>query len=345
MGGQESKIRLSFIVPIYNGEDYLEQCLNSLLAQDISFGEYEIVCVDDCSKDNSKEIVKAYQRRYSNIILLEHSINKLASTACNTALKVVRGEYIWFVGQDDLIESNCLRSLLDICFENSLDVLPFNYKRIDEENSILDSNIVFENSPVMDGDSFIHKYFHSNFCFYLLGYEWRALFRKSFLDERKVFLKDGIVFEDTIYFLKAILFSSNIMSLDKELYKYRVNSNSVTQKFNNIISGFHIYEYAFVAGNEVEEFATDIKERDAYISDVLINKASWYYNSFVLKLIKTSIKEKCYFYELVRNNNLLVDGKRTYLSRFSCIVLIPVVGLLITVFLKPIYLLKKKLQG
>ena len=96
-------IRLSIIIPFYNVEQYIAQCLDSVYRQDIPEEEYEVICVDDCSQDGSLEIVKQYQKKHVNLILLKHEVNKKLGAARNTGFNTAKGNYIWHVDSDDKI--------------------------------------------------------------------------------------------------------------------------------------------------------------------------------------------------------------------------------------------------
>lgn len=101
---------LSLIVPIYNSEKYLKECLLSLLTQDINCDEYEIICVDDGSTDKSVEIVEQFRRKYCNIKLIKKS-NGGVSSARNCGIANASGKYIWFIDSDDCIRANCLSDI------------------------------------------------------------------------------------------------------------------------------------------------------------------------------------------------------------------------------------------
>ena len=107
-------IKLSFIVPFYNVEKYIGACLDSLYAQDIPEEEYEVICVDDCSPDNSKSIVKEYQKQHANLVLIEHPSNKGLGAARNTGIRAARGQYLWFIDSDDMVCSNVLSEIFSM---------------------------------------------------------------------------------------------------------------------------------------------------------------------------------------------------------------------------------------
>jgi len=101
---------LSFIVPVYNAEIYLPDCLNSLLRQDIPHSDYEIICINDGSKDKSLAVMQDYQARFPNIQIIDKE-NGGVTTARNAGLAAAMGDYIWFVDSDDFIKENVLLHL------------------------------------------------------------------------------------------------------------------------------------------------------------------------------------------------------------------------------------------
>ena len=106
-------IRLSIIIPFYNVEQYIAQCLDSVYQQDIPEEEYEVICVNDASPDGSREIVKEYQKKHKNLILVEHERNKKLGGARNTGLNVAHGTYVLFVDSDDMLAENSIGRLVE----------------------------------------------------------------------------------------------------------------------------------------------------------------------------------------------------------------------------------------
>lgn len=117
-------MRLSIIIPAYNVEKYIAQCLESCLEQDIPHDDYEIIVVNDGSIDRTQEVLDRYAAEYPNIRLFEKK-NGGQSTARNLALDNAKGEYIWFVDSDDWIKPNCLKGLLLKAEKDCLDLLLF----------------------------------------------------------------------------------------------------------------------------------------------------------------------------------------------------------------------------
>ena len=115
-------MKLTIIIPIYNVEPYIKRCLMSCILQDSSLGEeYEIICVNDGTKDKSAEIAKEIALSYNGVVVIDQENGGLSS-ARNTGLSYARGEYVWFVDSDDYIEENCLPRILSYLNED-LDIL------------------------------------------------------------------------------------------------------------------------------------------------------------------------------------------------------------------------------
>lgn len=334
---------ISFVIPVYNGEKYLSKCIESICNQDVQREFYEIICVNDFSSDSSEAVIRKCQKKYPNIKLINQLTNSKTGTANNVGLDNTQGKYIWFLGQDDLIAPDCLQRLIEKCEREELDVLAFNYRRINEQEEELHSAVVFQNSDVMNGQKFLEKYFDTDFEHYLLGYEWRAIFRKDFLSQKNIRFKDGAIYEDTVFLFKSIFYANRIASISDFLYYYRVNSFSITD-INKKYKGNLIYEFAFVAGSEVYELANEIEGLNKKYADILHNKAIWYFQSFTYKVVGANISEKKKFYQLIKANK----GVVSYFIRFTTlkekILIHPFLGFFLSVILKPFYILKNRLK-
>lgn len=333
-------LKLSFIVPFYNVEKYIGACLESLYAQDIPLDEYEVICVDDCSPDNSVQIVKEYQSRYSNLIIVQHEQNKGLGGARNTGLKHASGEYVWFIDSDDYIENYQISRLMNLCISNELDVLFFNYQRVDDMRNIIENGTVFEDEEVLTGNKFINKVFGNSFIYHL-GYVWRCIFKTQYLIDNHLFFPEMEYWEDTEFFPKVILNANRVQSVKEIIYNYRVNSNSISGDYNKFKAD-RIFQFSFYAGYNLFHFSQDYKSQDEDIATSLKVKSIWYFNSFTKPLSLCRINEKLKFYQLVKENKTRIKGIRDYLTFKNRILLAPYLGILISILLKPIFIYREK---
>lgn len=216
--------KLSFIVPFYGVEKYIEECIRSLYDQDISMEEYEVICVDDCSPDGSRAIVERLQREYPTLRLLTHTENKRQGGARNTGMREAKGKYVWFVDSDDYIEANCLNAFLSAMDRDNLDILQFDYKRIskgvihvhDKEVGIIrGEEYLFDDK----GDKWIEK----------VNGPWLQIFRRDFLEQNQIIFAEHFQYEDTDYMLKAFLRAERVRYVKQIGYHYRLNEESTTK--------------------------------------------------------------------------------------------------------------------
>lgn len=119
-------VRLSFILPVYNVAKFLPDCLNSLYAQDIPEYDYEIICVNDGSKDNSSEVIRNYQKNHPTLKLIEQT-NAGVSHARNIGFEASQGKYIWFVDPDDMICANSIGTILRLLDDEKADIFELEY--------------------------------------------------------------------------------------------------------------------------------------------------------------------------------------------------------------------------
>lgn len=116
------KCMFSIIVPVYNTGKFLANCLDSLLEQDIPRSEYEIICVNDGSTDNSLSILQEYARNNENVVVVDKH-NEGVSVARNVGLDHAKGEYVWIIDSDDWIVRNCFSFLKNSILEHNPSVV------------------------------------------------------------------------------------------------------------------------------------------------------------------------------------------------------------------------------
>lgn len=215
-------IKISFIVPFYNVEQYIEECIRSLYNQDIPLEEYEVICVNDCSPDGSVDIVKRLQNEFDNLVLIEHIENKKLGGARNTGLQYAKGEYIWFVDSDDFIMPKVLPILLKLVEDSKLDILQFNHTR--ELNCKFNELIVSEKK---NGEQYLFDDV-SNDWYYKIAGAWKQIFKREFIISNKLRFIEHAMYEDTDFLLHSFLLAQNVQYISLNAYYYRVNTESIT---------------------------------------------------------------------------------------------------------------------
>ncbi|MCQ2077736.1 MAG: glycosyltransferase [Bacteroidaceae bacterium] len=336
-------IKFSFLVALYNGEHFLPQLFDSLTNQDISPEEFEIICLDDCSPDKSSDVVKKYQAHYPNIRLYKNEHNCRIATNVNKLTQWARGKYIWILGQDDFIEKNCLRMLWNKLESESLDVLVFNYRRVTENADKIQDFYEVENTTNMTGIEWINnQYVHKerDYCYYILGYEWRAIFRTEHWRKNKIRCVDGLSWEDTVIMMKAIVYSKSVASIENILYNYRENRTSISYSSNHLKKGNYIFEFSFLVGDEVEKFYDELNQIAPDLAVTLKKQVYWRYNCFAFDLIRTNREQKRVFYDTYKKHLPLIKEKWHHFNWKSKMIL-SFVGYPISCICECIYRLKK----
>lgn len=215
-------MKLSIIIPVYNVEKYVEKCLRSCAEQDLPSDEYEIIVVNDGTKDSSLEIVERVAKDYSNIAIISQE-NAGLSAARNKGLSIAKGDYIWFVDSDDWIEKNCLQKIIRKCFEDRLDVLGICAANVVNESYVRR----FENkeSKTISGKMLLLKH-KPQVCVPF------SIYRTEFLNKNKLNFYVGIFHEDSEFTPRAYYLAKKIAFINDIYYFVNQNPNSITRTFN-----------------------------------------------------------------------------------------------------------------
>lgn len=337
---------ISYILPLYNVERYLGDCLDSIYAQDIPEADFEVICVNDCSPDGSREIVLEYQKKHPNLVLIDHTENKKAGGARNTGLAAAKGEYVWFVDADDSIATGAAVEVLKACDKNDLDVLCFNYQLVCSDE--IKQEIVFEQQTVVsDGVRFLMNVFGEGLIYHL-GYAVRAVYRRDLLLENKILFPENLIYgEDTTFMAEACVCGKRVMAITDVLYNYHQREQSSSTQLMVDMKGERIYESIFVAGGLVYQ----LKERATQYSDRLekaIEKGlPWFVNRLFIRLVRTSRKERKMFYKCLfdKRINAITPPQQLFACmdrKNSIIVRCPWLGKILLGILSWLYYLKPK---
>ncbi|MFI3241966.1 MAG: glycosyltransferase [Alphaproteobacteria bacterium] len=221
--------KISIIIPIYNVEKYLSRCLKSVIAQ--SFIDFEAICVNDGSQDNSEEIVKNYAKKDKRIKIITQE-NLGLSMARNNGIKKAKGEYIYFLDSDDFIHPQLLEICYNYALKHKVDLVEFDFfKNKNEEYSL--ENIKKINSSKL-------KYKKTNNPIFLGTYNekfkisfnvWSKLYKKELVKDLSFI--PNIHFEDCPHTFAVLSKKPQTLVIDAELYFYTLNKNSISNKKAN----------------------------------------------------------------------------------------------------------------
>lgn len=207
-------VQVSVIIPVYNAEKYLRQCLDSVLNQ--TFQNLEIIAVDDGSKDCSAEILREYCRKYPQKVRGIYQENQGQSAARNAALDAAKGEYLVFVDSDDYIGKEFVQCLYEKAVEADSDMVICDYTKVTDEGEILK---VFE-ANYREGNIRIPSYISCN-----------RIVRRSLLEKYGIRYQRGIICEDIPFILNLEAVAKNVQIISKSGYFYRTNPKSTTSTF------------------------------------------------------------------------------------------------------------------
>lgn len=213
---------VSVIIPIYNVELYVKECILSVFEQD--YPNIELLAVDDCGRDNSISIVKDLFRKHPKNItcqLLRHDLNRGLSAARNTGTKLSHGKYIMYLDSDDYLMPCAISRLVRKIEETDSDFVVFGFSTNTHGRGVgtlrKDVNLLSNNLECI----------HSLAGLWFTVTAWSKFVKKSFLLENNLWFKEGIVNEDAPWTFQLCLNARKIALLHEELYFYRYNPNSI----------------------------------------------------------------------------------------------------------------------
>lgn len=205
---------LSIIIPVYNAEDYIKENLKSVYAQNLD--SFEVICVDDGSTDHSAEIIRELQNEHANLILY-HQKNQGPSAARNSGLKLAKGDYVFFLDNDDtFIGTETLGKILFIAQNNDVDICVFN-ALIDGEKPFL--HPFPSSNKAISGPELMDLFYRT--CNSLIIPIWCHLYRKSFLIKHNLQFDERFLVEDILFTPPTQYCAAKALCLDINLVNYR----------------------------------------------------------------------------------------------------------------------------
>ena len=217
-------MKFSIIIPVYNVELYLRECLNSVLQQ--SFADWEVVCVNDGSTDNSSAILEEYAAIDERIKVVKQP-NAGTAAARNTGIRMAQGDYIVFLDSDDWLENHALQTIAEKL--KGEEVLCFSGRRFIEATQ-----------EYHEADTLLEKLYESGMAYYnenaLLPRDFAfvcvvlRVYQRRFLLEHKLFFDDDVTYEDNLWVPLTLFHAHSVRVISDSLYVYRIRQGSKMQE-------------------------------------------------------------------------------------------------------------------
>ena len=221
---------LSIIIPVFQVEKYVHQCLESVFKQGLDDAHFEVIIVNDGTEDRSIEVIQDIIAQHNNVTVINQP-NQGLSAARNNGMTIAKGSHVLFVDSDDLLIDGALKPLLDCALSTSADMVMGSFIKMNGEQ--IESYVPDTSSPqdiepiVMSGEEAFVNFLNPRQC-----YVWRTLYRRDFLQNNGIKFIPDIYFEDVPYTSECYSKAKKCVSFPISFYIYRQRSNSIVSSIN-----------------------------------------------------------------------------------------------------------------
>ena len=285
----DNKIKVSVIVPCYNAEKFLDKCLDTLRNQTLE--DIEIICVNDCSKDNTAAILDEYAKKDARIKAIHLEKNQGQSTARNVGLKAASGDFISFVDSDDYIDLTMLEKLYSKALKCNADLAICNiyldFVDTGKKEVFRDSRFY----TILSGRTFLGYDFPA-----LTGYigVWDRIYKRELIINNNLEFPVGLVYEDHLFCIQSLMLAERVCVVNEPLYYYRKNAGgSITD--NEVKNDKYKFDYIEIS-KRIKQFLKDVGVYEDCKRDYLK------YHFFYATIHQSNTKAKNFakFFEMMR---------------------------------------------
>lgn len=322
---------ISVIIPVYNIEDYIQECLDSVISQ--TYNNLEIILIDDESSDDSGKICDEYAKKDGRIKVI-HKKNGGAASARNEGLKIATGEYLTFVDSDDYLDNNAYEYMIKQIQEHNADMIQCGLRRVYINQKVdYKSDVLVKKVTEFDVETYLKRYTFDWTC----GLIWDKLFRRELFDG--IYFETGHKVDDEFFTYQGVMNAKKIICSPEIFYNYRQRKSSVVNekdslekmlfdrldflqkrrknvvsKFPNLKQDFDFHyldnliyasKESFVTVDVIKQIQKQIK---AYMKNEKHCKMNWKYRLLLLDL-EYSNPKKIY---RNRNKNEIIKNKYKY---------------------------------
>lgn len=246
----QQKYDLMIVIPAYNAEQYIADCIESILSQTTEY-TYEIVIVNDGSSDNTATVLKQYEN-YDNVRIINQK-NMGVAGARNTALSLITGKYIMWLDSDDVLKDGAIQSLLTLALKNKAEIVEGSYIRFNDEGDF--NPVLHHDENSIDNPKLV-----------LFGFPWGKVIQSELFDD--IAFPEGYIYEDSI-FAYCIHPKANLRYTVSDIfYKYRVNPEGICataaktkQAVDTYFVSFHLWKYYYEHFPQSEYFSKKVRDQ------------------------------------------------------------------------------------
>lgn len=225
----EMNFELSIIIPMYNSQNTIQECINSILKQKTNF-KYEVILINDGSTDSTLEVIKQYENN-KNIKVISQDNNGIAS-ARNKGLEIATGKYLMFVDSDDTLECNAIESLLSEAISNNIDIVEGNYYNVHDNKKII-------GKPLWNKNFKINLECNPEFIYNIKGFPWGRVYNRKLW--RDVKFPIGFDYEDTIIKFTIFRKAKTFSYVNNVVYDYIIRKKSITSVLRGSMKSLDTY--------------------------------------------------------------------------------------------------------
>lgn len=302
-------VDISVIIPIYNADKFLEECLESVLKQTIEQDKIEVILVNDGSTDNSGKIALFYVEKYNNFKCIRQK-NSGLSSARNTGLNIAKGRYVFFLDSDDVLRPQALKTLYLEVVQSNADLVLFggeNFRENQITNERMTEAVLYKGNydTVIEGYKLYKKMYLSDDL--IISACW-VMTAKYLLDDNHIQFIEGIQYEDHWYNFLVLLYAKRAVVINTPLYNRRLRDGSIMAE-NNYMKKFQGMFSTLIKLEELRQNNDFQKERKSNIEREIIRISAHILNALVqIEYSKNDINQLKTFRNILRRSQFWRKG-------------------------------------
>ncbi len=265
------KVSVSIIVPIYNVEPYVEDCLRSVMRQTYE-GPIECILVNDCGTDQSMTVAERVISAYAGPItfkVLYHAHNRGLSAARNTGMDKATGDYIFFLDSDDELTDDCIERLAEPAKGYAYDIIVGNTRNIDLRSHTVstESFLKIPDQTALTADKILESLQRRDWMIAV----WNKLYLTGFIRKHQLCFKEGIIFEDILWTFQIACLATSLFAVNHAIYLYKTREGSIMASADNCL--------------KVHSYHVSVKEMGKFV------RSQKLYNTPIHELIQEFLRE------------------------------------------------------